>query len=298
MQKTTLGRTGLSVTRLGFGALEIRGTRVWGGRPVTDDEAERILTDVLDVGINFVDTSPDYGLSEGYIGRFTNQRRPDYILATKCGCILTSVNETDAISHDWSRETILNNIAESLDWMRTDYVDVLQLHNASVEAVERNNVVDTLREIQDLGLAKFIGVSTKMPNLEGFLKMGVFDTFQIPYSAFQREHEEWIRRVSEAGAGTIIRGGVAQGTVLDRFESTSSTWRAAGLDELRGDMSKMEFMLRFTLSHPHIDTAIVGTKDPEHLAENVAAAERGPLPPEVYEEAKNRLDAAGMRPGL
>lgn len=69
MQKNLLGRTGLEVTRLGFGAMEIRGPRVWNGRPVTDSDADRILNAVLDAGINFIDTAYDYGLSEEYIGR-------------------------------------------------------------------------------------------------------------------------------------------------------------------------------------------------------------------------------------
>ena len=65
---TTLGRTGLEVTRLGFGAMEIRGSRIWGGRPVTEDQARTILDAVLDAGINFIDTSNDYGRSEEFIG--------------------------------------------------------------------------------------------------------------------------------------------------------------------------------------------------------------------------------------
>src|SRR5512137_1285536 len=86
---TTLGRTGLEVTRLGFGAMEIRGSRIWGGRPVTEDQARTILDAVLDAGINFIDTSNDYGRSEEFIGRFIAHRRAEFILATKCGCCVT-----------------------------------------------------------------------------------------------------------------------------------------------------------------------------------------------------------------
>ena len=89
MQTRNLGRTGLPVTQLGFGALEVRGPRVWGGRAVSAAQADRILNAVLDSGINFVDTSYDYGMSEEYIGRFLSHRRSEYILATKCGCYLT-----------------------------------------------------------------------------------------------------------------------------------------------------------------------------------------------------------------
>ena len=73
--KSVLGRTGLSVTRLGFGAMEIRGSRIWGGRAVTDDQAKTILNAVLDSGINFIDTANDYGRSEELIGKFIAGRQ-------------------------------------------------------------------------------------------------------------------------------------------------------------------------------------------------------------------------------
>jgi aryl-alcohol dehydrogenase-like predicted oxidoreductase len=66
-------------------------------------------------------------------------------------------------------------------------------------------------------------------------------------------------------------------------------WREASLDELLGDMTAMEFILRFTLSHPHVSTTIVGTSNVEHLADNVAAARKGPLPDDVYQQAKDRI---------
>ena len=80
------GRTGMTVTRLGHGAMEFRGPRIWGGREVTDEQAKTILNAVLDAGIDFVDTSNDYGRSEAYIGEYISNRRDQYVLATKCGC--------------------------------------------------------------------------------------------------------------------------------------------------------------------------------------------------------------------
>lgn len=298
MQHRTLGRTGLSVSRLGFGAMEIRGPRIWSGRPVADDQAERILSAVLDSGINFIDTSPDYGTSEAFIGRFISWRRKEYLLATKCGCTVVNMGDHDETPHVWTRDNLLRNIEASLQRMKTDHVDILQLHNPAVEVVEENRLVDALREIQRAGHTRFISISSALPQLPTFLDWGVFDTFQIPYSALERTHEEWITRVSEAGAGTIIRGGVAKGMLSEgrRMGRRWEPWRAAKLDEIRGQMSRMEFMLRFTLSHPHADTVIVGTLNPKHLEDNLAAASRGPLPPDVYADAKWRLSAVGEDP--
>ena len=123
----------------------------------------------------------------------------------------------------------------------------------------------------------------------------MFDVFQIPYSALERQHENLITQAGQAGAGTIIRSGVARGEPgvglgnHDRW----TVFEKAGLDELRADgESRTAFLLRFTLSHPEMDTTIVGTLHPEHLVENVRIAERGPLPADVYAEAKRRLSAA------
>src|ERR1700694_5548975 len=86
LPKQTLGRTGLQVTQLGYGAMELRGGP--RGRDVSDEQAEQILRAVLDSGINYIDTSIDYGLSEERIGRFIGDRRAQYFLASKCGCAL------------------------------------------------------------------------------------------------------------------------------------------------------------------------------------------------------------------
>ena len=121
---------------------------------------------------------------------------------------------------------------------------------------------------------------------------------QIPYSALEREHEDWITKAAEAGVGIIIRGGVAQGEVSagDR-PGTWGQFDRAGLDELREQgESRSAFVLRFTLTHPYAHTIIVGTTRAEHLRENVEAVMRGPLPEEVYAEAKRRLDAIGQTP--
>jgi aryl-alcohol dehydrogenase-like predicted oxidoreductase len=299
MQKAVLGRTGLEVTKLGFGAMEIRGPRIWKGRPVTDHEADRILNAVLDAGINFIDTAYDYGLSEEYIGKFISHRRSEYFLATKCGCTVVNAGDHDETPHVWTRENLLHNIETSLWRMKTDYVDLLQLHNPGVEQTEKGNLVDVLKEIQASGKVRSIGISSTFPHIETYIDSGVFDSFQIPYSALERAHENVISKAARSGAGTIIRGGAGRGEPgmglgnADRW----ATWKKAGLDDLLEEgESRTSFILRYTLSHPDLSTTIVGTKNPEHLAENLRAAQAGPLPDDVYEEAKKRLLQAGEAP--
>ena len=183
--------------------------------------------------------------------------------------------------------------------MKTDYVDVMQLHNPPVDVCEQNNLVAALQEMREQGKVRWVAISTTLPHLPTYLQWGVFDVFQIPYSALQREHEGWIGKAAEAGIGIIIRGGVARGEPgvglgdNDRWQK----YEEAGLDELREpDESRTAFLLRFTLTHPHAHTIIVGTLQPEHLQENLRVVARGPLSPEVYAEAKRRLDSVGLVP--
>lgn len=288
-----LGRTDLTVTRLGFGAMELRGPRVWNGREVSDAQAQRILDAVVDAGITFIDTANDYGRSEMLIGTFLSERYPQLALATKVGCSMLPAGDRDETPHEWTRERLLWNIDDSLAKLRTSRVDLLQLHNAGVKDVERGQLVDVLNEIKAAGKTRWIGASTVSPHLATFIDWGVFDTFQVPYSALERTHEALLQQAHDAGAGTIVRGGVARGEPgvgrgpQDRWQ----LWERAGLDELRApDETRTAWMLRFTLSHPGVDTVIVGTLDPEHLAANVRAAEAGPLAADVYAEAKQRLD--------
>lgn len=297
---TTLGRTGLEVTRLGFGAMEIRGSRIWGGRPVTEDQARTILDAVLDAGINFIDTSNDYGRSEEFIGKCIADRRSEYILATKCGCSVVKRDDaTDDTPHIWTRENLFRGLHESLARMKTDYVDIMQLHNPPVDICEQERLVDALNEMRQQGKTRFVSISTTLPHLPQYLKWGVFDTFQIPYSALEREHEDWISETGQAGIGVIVRGGVAKGEPGVGLGSATrwEKFEAARLDELRGPAeSRTSFLLRYTLTHPHADTIIVGTLHPTHLAENVEVISRGPLSPAVYAEAKRRLAGAGIMP--
>ena len=280
-----LGRTGLEVTRLGYGAAH--------HRPMTDDEARAVHEAVLESVINFIDTSDDYGNSEELIGRYLSHRRSEILLATKCGM------RPGGVGHLWTRENILRTLEQSLQRLRTEYVDVMQLHNASVEECEQGDLVDGLEEMRRQGKVRWIGASTTMPHLPTLLGWGVFDAFQIPYSALEREHEDWITRSAEAGVGIIIRGGVARGEPgegtgrEDRWER----FERAGLDDLREEgESRSSLLLRYTLTHPHSDTTIVGTTNPAHVAENVRTILRGPLSTDTYLEIKRRMDAVGESP--
>jgi aryl-alcohol dehydrogenase-like predicted oxidoreductase len=308
LETRTLGRTGLEVTRLGYGAMELAGFRP----DLTPTDAHRVLNEVLDAGITFIDTSPDYGGSEELIGEAISHRRDEFLLASKCGCPVTIPFEMKdgRPVHLFTEENVRAGVEQSLRRMRTEVLDLVQVHISPSRAeLEEHDVIGTLETLRREGKLRFIGMSGTLPNLPDHIEMGVFDAFQIPYSALEREHEEWIHRAAAAGAGTIIRGGVARGAPApdQAPEQAVEIWRKAmiakrdrfeeaKLDELLGDMTRMEFMLRFTLSHPDVHTIIVGTRNPKHLADNVRAAQAGALPDDVHAAARERLDALDGAP--
>ena len=123
--RRTLGRTDLQVTSLGFGAMELRGGQ--SGSSLSDNDAEKLLNQVLDTGINFIDTSIDYGRSEELIGKFISHRRSEYLLASKCGCV---PNAPQGSTHDNTAQNIREGVEHSLHTLRTDYLDVVQFHRS------------------------------------------------------------------------------------------------------------------------------------------------------------------------
>ena len=183
--------------------------------------------------------------------------------------------------------------------MQTDYLDILQFHfSPAKEVLVHEGAIETLYDLQRAGKIRFLGCSSILPHLTEHIAMGVFDVLQIPYSALQPEHEAAIAEAARAGAGIVIRGGVARGEPGAGQGSADvwKLWEHAQMDELLQGMSATEFMLRFTITNSDIHTAIVGTLNPAHLHENIAAVLQGPLPASVYNEAKRRLAVVRATP--
>ncbi len=299
-----LGRTGFAATRLGFGAMEIGGI----AGALSAGQVERLLHGVLDAGINLIDTAPDYRASEELIGRHLAGRRSEFFLASKCGCLVDRepVLRDGRLEHDFSPGNVRAGVEQSLRRLRTDHLDLVQVHSSPSRALlDANGTVEAMRALQREGKVRFLGMSSVLPDLRDHLAMDVFDVFQLPWSALQPEHEEVLREAAAAGAGTIVRGGVARGSpdLAPDHESPQpfwqkfvrvrrDLWQRASLDELAGGEGRTAFLLRFVLANEAMHTTIVGTSKPEHLAANVAAARLGPLPPDLVRETRRRVAAA------
>ncbi|MGH9099836.1 MAG: aldo/keto reductase, partial [Acidimicrobiales bacterium] len=254
---------------------------------------------VLDGGIDLIDTSIDYGRSEELIGRYLSDRRDEFFLASKCGCPLTPPPGAPVPApHDYRPDNVRAGVEQSLLRLRTDRLDLVQVHISPSRAqLEADGTIGTLHDLRDEGKVRFVGMSGNLPHLPDQLTMGVFDVFQIPYSVLQRDHEDLITEAARQGAGTLIRGGAARGapaedTGWDRgpigvpVGVAEARWESARAEDLLDGMSRMEFVIRFTLSHPGLSSTIVGTANPDHLKSNLAVAAKGPLPSDLYERAK------------
>ena len=237
------------------------------------------------------------------------------MLATKTGC--RRDNGPSGGPKDLTREGIIYNVERSLRRLRTDCIDLLQLHTPSIKRgnhfelgpAQREEVLATLSEMREQGKFRWLGISTNLPHVAHFYNWDVFDAFMLPYSLFQRQHEDWITKLSDGGVGTIIRSGAARGEsdhegsvaylqgVLLRPETRWRYFESLDLDSLRGPgESRVAFVLRYCLGHPGIDTVINGTINMDELRENVRTAERGPLPQDIVDEVNRRVSTVDMVP--
>lgn len=296
MQATPLGKTGLIVSRLGAGLARI-------GFELTLSEvkeAGQVLNAALDDGINFLDTAACYDISEELIGRTVAHRRDDYILATKCGHITG-----DTSGKSWSSQTIQNSIDRSLKRMRTDHLDLLQLHSCGVDILERGEAVEAVMAAKQSGKTRFLGYSGDNAAALWAVKSGFFDTLQTSFNVVdQQARIKLFGPAKSIGMGIIIKRPVANGAwraerspyeYADEYFSRAQ--KMTGRGPIAGEPDdRMLAAMGFVLAHPEVDTAIVGTKNPSHMRRNFEQVEtKLPVALEFVEELQHRFDRVGRQ---
>jgi aryl-alcohol dehydrogenase-like predicted oxidoreductase len=300
------GKTGLVVSRLGYGAMELTGAP--RARDLSEADAIKFINSVVDSGINYIDTSIDYGWSEMLIGKALQHRRSDFYLASKCGCQVGIEGPHEkGESHTFTPENITAGVEQSLRRLKTDYLDVVQVHGSpNRKELEELGAIDAIGELKRRGLIRHGGISTRMPLLEEFIDVDAFTVFQVPYSALQRANEDALAVLKRAGKSVVIRGITGRGAPAKNWTTrpigtvggeVREIWEKAKLDEIIGGMSRIEFMIRFALTNENVDVALVATTDPAHLASDIEIAAKGPLDKELYRKACERLAVAGSAPG-
>ncbi len=250
MDRRHIGRSGLGITPIGFGAFKIgrnTGTKYDQGYALpTEEQAGRVLNGVLDLGINHIDTAPAYGLSEQRIGVALSGRRGEFVLSTKVG----ETYEDGRSVYDFSSDAIRQSVERSLVRLRTEVVDLLLIHSdgRDVEIMEQTDAVSTLQGLRDQGLTRAIGLSAKTP--EGVrVALGWADAVMVEYHREDTSHAGVMGEAHAAGVGVLVKKGLASG----RHDAREA--------------------IGFALSNAAVTSLTIGGLNLEHLRANVEAAE-------------------------
>ncbi len=276
MQIVDFGKTGYQVSRLGAGLAEI-GMEL----DLADiEQAGKVLNNALDMGINFLDTAASYDISEELIGRTVSHRRDEFVLATKAG---QAVGE-GLDGESWTYETVRDSIDRSLRRLNTEYVDVVQLHSCGIPILEKGDVIRALEEARDAGKTRLIGYSGDNEAAHWAIDSGIFDTLQTSFNLVeQRAYTTGLlEKCGAAGIGVIIKRPIA-GATWGMAKSGASNSRRSYDDTYLQRSIKVQSLghvdgepedpivaaMGFTLAHPEAHVAIIGTKNPRHMASNI-----------------------------
>jgi hypothetical protein len=280
----------MNVSILGFGGAEI------GFQSPDQKDVTRMLNDALDAGLNLIDSANAYLTSEEMIGNAVSHRRKEFYLITKCGM-------TDGFTRaDWSKAGILEQIRQSLKRLRTDHLDLIQLHSCGTDVLEKGEAIDALQTARDAGHARYIGYSGDGQDALFAVRTGAFDTLQTSISIADQEAIDLTLPVArERQMGVIAKRPVANAVWRHGSKPPDSYhhvyWdriRTLDYDFLQGELSRsIGAALRFTLSQPGVHAAIVGTTKPGRWAENAKWVEAGPLPADEIEKIRARWREVG-----
>ncbi len=286
MEKRQFGKTDMQVSVLGFGGAEI------GFNPhQTQADVDVLLNSAIDSGLNLIDTAAAYLVSEKMIGEAVSKRRKDFYLLTKCGGLDGFTRE------DWSKKGILETIETSLRNMKTDYLDIAQLHSCNSEILKRGEAIEALLRAQEKGYTRYIGYSGDNEDAKFALEMDVFDTLQTSVSvADQSAIDGNIKLAAEKNIGVIAKRPIAN-AVWRHAEKTENAYhlpyweriqklRFAFLDKSLEEATATA--LRFTMTIPGVSTMIVGTTKPNRWQENAKYVAEGNLSDEEFEAIRER----------
>src|SRR5256886_8417322 len=273
MEKRQFGKTDMQVSVLGFGGAEI------GFQGATEETVARLLKGALDAGLNVVDTGECYEGSEELIGKTVADRRADYYLFTKCG------HPRGVGSEDWSPASLLDSIERSLQRLRTDRLDLIQLHSCSESVLRKGDAITALQTAREKGYARYLGYSGDSQAARYAVECGAFDTLQTSINIADQEAIDLTMPLArEKEMGVIAKRPIANAAWKTGHRPIDSyhheyfeRLRKLNYDFLHDDLEKaISIALRFTLSIPGVHTAIVGTKKPDRWRENARLLEAGP----------------------
>ncbi|HEK9098997.1 aldo/keto reductase [Bacillus pfraonensis] len=294
MKYRALGKTGLTVSEIGFGAWAIGGDE-WG--PVNDKHSISAMKTAVECGVNFIDTADVYGLghSEKLVAQAIKEHRNDIVLSTKGGLVGHHYDPNGEPVYD-TAEKVIAVFETSLLRLQTDYIDVYFCHIWWDKKEETEAFLRAFEILKRDGKVRAVGVSTHdLQYIKNFNKAGKIDVVQLDYSILNREPEnDILPYLQEKNLGAVIRGPLKMGILTGKFTEQTTfpdgdlrqdwpkeTWFQDALrkvEKLRSLSNPKrtlgQLALRYVLSHPAVSVAIPGAKTANQAAENAAASVR------------------------
>jgi aryl-alcohol dehydrogenase-like predicted oxidoreductase len=293
LEHRKFGNTDMNVAILGFGGAEI-------GYAKTDQATvAKLLNAALDAGLNVVDTAECYIDSEVQIGDAIGSRRKEYYLFTKCGHIVDGKTN----GSDWSKSGILKSVERSLKRLKTDVVDLVQLHSCSLDELKKGECIEALEQAKKEGKTRYIGYSGDSQAAKYAVECGRFDSLQTSVNICDQECIDLtLPLAKEKNMGVIAKRPIAN--AVWRYDKQPDNnyhldyWKR--LQELKydftlGDARKNEgpdgpaaIAMRFTAMQPGVDVLIVGTTNPKRWKQNADLMKAGPLSKELAASIRKR----------
>lgn len=291
LKQNNLGKTGLQVSQIGLGTVEIGLAYDIAEQAVPDEAvAETILRSAIELGVTYIDTARGYGVAEERIGKFGISRMEDVVIGTKCAQFLEKGEDPRGKE---LAQRIRDEVEESLRLLKVDSLPLVQLHGGSSEQIERGELIEIMQGLKDEGKIQHVGIATRGEEAPlAAIASGFFETIQAAYSILdQRMSARVLAAAQEANVGVINRSVLLKGALTPKRSvlpdglallKEHADRAEAVAEELGTDLPSLA--IRFVLSHGAASTALIGTTKPKNLERALTAAADGPLPQEVLEK--------------
>jgi len=263
------GSTGVTVSAIGFGAMQI------GAPDISEAAAAAMLHGVLDLGVTLIDTARSYGLSEERIGRHLAARRHEFILSTKVGY--------DVAGHaDWTYGCVVAGVDAARRRLRTDIIDIVHLHSCGIETLRQGGVLEALAECRTRGWLRFAAYSGDGVALDFAAQSGLVDGVQASVNLCDQQALRIAADTPATGLGFLAKR-VFLGHPWRQPQAPSDPphaeyWRRFG--QLRAELGERtwaEYALRFSAHAPGVTACLLGGTRLGNLSDNLRVAALGPL---------------------
>lgn len=299
LERRRFGKTDMQVALLGFGGAEI------GYEGAEQATVDKLLNAALDAGLNVIDTAECYADSEIKIGNAVASRRKEFFLFTKCG----HTSQPPKQGPDWTKQGVLQSVERSLERLKTDVIDLVQLHSCSLDELKKGECIAGLEEAKKQGKTRYIGYSGDSLAAKWAIESGKFDALQTSINVCDQECIELTLPLArEKGLGVIAKRPIAN--AVWRYDESPGNdyhteywrrWQALAYEFAAGDKradagpdGAAGVALRFTAMQPGVHVLIVGTTKPERWAQNAELLRAGPLERELHDAIRARWKATAQ----